>query len=280
MSFWTCLAASTSSVPAGTSTFTPSIVTVAIFFSGILLLASRVRLDVFAEVTLEAFHDRAEERFDRIAERTQVESGDLVRDVDQHFDVAGHAFAFQDALEHQLEPVAAFTARRALPTRFMREETHQCQRSFYEIGRIVEDDDGARAQHRSVFGHVLVIVRDVEMLFEQTSRAAAARLHRQEFASVAQTAGAVIDQLTQRRSERNFIVAGFLHVSANGNDLVTLGFLGTDARKPLRAVAKNRHQIRQRFRVVHDGRFSVQPLDGWERRLETRFAAFTLERAE
>src|SRR5579872_4215503 len=241
MSFWTCLAASTSSVPAGTSTFTPSIVTVAIFFSGILLLARRVSLDVFAEMTFEALHDGAKKRFDRISERTQVESGDLVRDVDQHLDVARHAFAFQDALEHEFQPVAAFTARRALTARFMREETHERKRSLDEIGRIVEDDDGARAEHRAVLGHVLVIVRHVEMLFEETGRAAAARLHRQEFASVAQTAGAIVDQLTQRRSERNFVIARLLHVAADGDDLVPLRFLGADARKPLRAVAQNRH---------------------------------------
>ncbi len=117
------------------------------------------------------------------------------------------------------------------------------------------------------------------MLFEDARRRAAARLYRHKRASRPQSARQ-LDDLAHRRAQGNLVVAGPLHVSRDGNDLIAFAALRTDRREPVGAAFENRHEIGERLDVVDDRRHAVEPLDRRKRRLQPRLAALALERVE
>ncbi len=85
--------------------------------------------------------------------------------------------------------MAALAARRALTARFVREEPDQRVRRFDEIRRVVEEDDGARTEHRPVGGHRVEVIRKIEVLLEKARGRTAAGLHRDDLAPDARAAG-------------------------------------------------------------------------------------------
>src|ERR1044071_4985130 len=88
----------------------------------------------------------------------------------------------------------------------------------------------------------------------------------------------VVDQLTERRVHRRFVHARLLYVTADAEQLGAAVLLWTELGEPLRAVEDDQRHVAERFDVVHRGRAVVQPLDGWERRLQPRLRARPCER--
>src|SRR5579872_49246 len=168
-------AASTSSVPLGTCTCTPSIVTVTKStlpprYVAVHSCFHRFANDPRLELLGEALEDRQQKRFDGIAERTQIDAGDLMADAVEHLDVRLKAVTFDEAMQHGLEPVTALAARRALAARLVCEEPREVVRRADEIRRVVHDDHRAGTEHRSGFGERFVVVRQIQMLLENACR--------------------------------------------------------------------------------------------------------------
>src|SRR5579883_1789165 len=224
-------------------------------------------------------HDRAQERLDRIAERTQVDPRQLVPYALENLDIGFESFSREDAFERRLEPMPSLAAGRALTARFVREETDESVGGLDKIRRLVEHDHRARAEHRPRLGERLVVVREIQVLLEKAGGRSASRLNGDAFTSVAHPPGD-LDQLADRRPERDFIVAGLVDVAADRDDLITRRTLRPDGLEPVGAVLEDVWKIGEGLDVVDDGRFLIKAFDRRERRLETRFAAPALERIQ
>src|SRR5690242_9264782 len=119
------------------------------------LLVRDMVLELGAEVRDEALHRQR----GRVAECADRASLDVVRDVRQHVEVLGATVAVLDAIDHPPHPAGALATRRALAARLFEVEVRQAQQALHHAPRLVEDDDGARAEHRAGLGDRVVIHR-------------------------------------------------------------------------------------------------------------------------
>src|SRR5262245_42887113 len=124
--------ASMTLVPASTSTVRSLIVTLGTLLGSVLEIAvlgerapplADVRLDLLGE----ALHQRFHGSHGRVAQRAQRVAADVAGHGLQEHGVALASLAVLDALEHQLHPVRALAAGRALAARFMVEELGQAR---------------------------------------------------------------------------------------------------------------------------------------------------------
>src|SRR5690242_21104829 len=120
------------------------------------LLVRDVVLELAAEMLDEALHRQR----GSVAERADRAPLDVVGDVRQHVEVLGPAVAVLDAIDHAPHPAGALAAGRALAARFLEVEVRQPQQALHHATRLVEHDDGARAEHRAGLGDRVVIHRE------------------------------------------------------------------------------------------------------------------------
>src|SRR5207247_5774576 len=157
----TFLAASTTSVPSGTVTRGPSIVSVTIggpFGSGSgtgghpvrrALVSERVLLVLAAE-PLHRGHDHPARR---VAEAAQAATAlQALLDAVQDLQVDLAAGAGQDAIEGPHRPVAADAAGRALAARLVRVEAQAPVARAHDAVRVAHADHPAGARHRADAG--------------------------------------------------------------------------------------------------------------------------------
>ena len=109
--------------------------------------------------------------------------------------------------EHLHQPPRALAARRALAAGLVLVELGPPQHGSHDAGRLVEDLQGAGAEHRAGRADGLEVERHVEVLVgEQRGRGAAGRPELQ-LVAVADAAREV-DQLAQGDAQRGFVLAG------------------------------------------------------------------------
>src|SRR4051812_6453265 len=82
-----------------------------------------------------------------VAERAQRLARDVVADAHQEIDVAHLSFAAVDAGKNLVEPVAAFTTRRALAARLVLVKVEKVAGRPDHAGGLVHHDDAGRSQH-------------------------------------------------------------------------------------------------------------------------------------
>src|SRR5687767_6153955 len=134
--------ASITLVPASTSTVRSLIVTlgtllssvleVPVFREGAAALAD-VRLDLFGE----ALHQRLDGAHGRVAQRAQRVAADVAGHGLEEHGVALAPLAVLETLEHQLHPVRALAARRALSAGLVVEELGQARHGAHHADRLV-----------------------------------------------------------------------------------------------------------------------------------------------
>src|SRR5690606_5205621 len=135
-------------------------------------LPGDVRLELLAE-ELDAGRDG---RRRAVAERAERAAQDVVADVHERVEVLERALAVLDAVQHELHPVGALAARRALAAGLVRVELRPPRDRAHHARRLVEDLQRARAEHRPGLADRLVVERHVEVLLgEQRGRGAAGR---------------------------------------------------------------------------------------------------------
>ena len=108
----------------------------------------------------------------------------------------------------------------------------------------------------------------------------AARDHRFQLAAARDASADVVDELAQRRAERELVVPGPLDVPGDGVDDGAGRSLGAELRVPGAALLDDDRDRGQGLDVVDQRRRGVQPRDRRERRPRPRLAAVTLERLE
>src|SRR6186713_489123 len=115
-----------------------------------------VILELIAEVLHEALHGPRR----GVAERADRVTLDLVRDVDEHVELLLATLPALDATDDAVHPARAFAAGRALPAGLGVVEARDALENPHHAGRLVHDDDGARAERRSGRTHRVVVHRD------------------------------------------------------------------------------------------------------------------------
>src|SRR6185503_1609798 len=114
---------------------------------------SDVILELVAEVLDEALHGPG----GCVAEGADRVAFDLVRDVHQHVELLLASLAALDAADHAIHPAGSFATRRALSARLRIVEAGDALQHAYHAGRLVHDDDRARAERRSGGAHGVVV---------------------------------------------------------------------------------------------------------------------------
>ncbi len=168
----------------------------------------------------------------------------------------------------------------ALAARLMGVELGHLHRHLEHGVRVVDDDDRARAEHRSRLGHAVEVVGEVEIVPGQHRCARAAREPELDLAALGRPAGQAVDDLPRRGAELDLVVARPLHVAGHRHQLGAGRGLGAELGVLLAAHPEDVGNGGQRLDVVDQRRAVVQALDGGEGRLQARVAALALERVE
>ena len=163
----------------------------------------------------------------------------------------------------------------------MRIELRESHDLIDHVGRIVEHDHATGAEHRAFSDDALVIEQAVLGLFasEDRHRRAAGDARFQRPAG-GRTAAHVVDQILERETERDFVIAGPLHVAAHREELgpCALGIRQAQRFVPGRAALDDVGDGRKRLDVVDRGREAEQSGGRRERRLDPGIAALALDR--
>src|ERR1700733_252125 len=231
-----CLAASTSIMPSGARTSRPSIVSWMMFSGGrgmaggflVHREGSRVlvrdpdrdhvryirplgaltrRFDLGFQLRTELLDHRANRHRHRVAEHTQAVADDLLLDRGHDVEVHRSGLAGLDPVDHLDRPVRALAARHALAARLVRVELRDLLGHLEHRVRVVDDDHGARADHRSRLGHRVEVVGDVEVILRHDRRARAAREPELDLTPLWRPTGEVVDELPRRDAELGIVVS-------------------------------------------------------------------------
>src|SRR5690606_38892254 len=160
---------------------------------GIMRIAIDARLDFRTEVADQALYRPRR----RIAECADRMTFDLLRDLEQHVDLALLGITRHHALHHPPHPARAFTAGRALTAAFMLEEGGQPGNCADDIRRLVHDDHRSRPEGRLLVSHTVEIHDRVFHVLATDNRTggAAGNDSHQVVPAAADTAGMLFDQL-------------------------------------------------------------------------------------
>ena len=219
----TCSAARITSVPGGTLTWTPSMVSVtrSVFSTSAVRHAEapsaaktveatgsngqpplRQVLEVLVAEVLDRARDRAGRAVTQGAERA---AQDVVALVEQEVEVGLAADALLEVGQGLHQPPGALAARRALAARLVLVELGPAQHRPDHAGGLVEDLQGAGAEHRPGRADRLEVEGDVEVLGGQDRRGGPARRPELQLVALADAAGQV-DQGAQGDAQRRFVL--------------------------------------------------------------------------
>ena len=89
-----------------------------------------------------------------------------------------------------------------------------------------------------------------------------------------------VDQFAEGGAEGKFIIARFLHVAAEAEDLGAGALVCSEGAKPIRALLDDERYIGQRFHIVDHGGLTIKTKGGRKGRAQTRLAQLALQRFE
>lgn len=174
----------------------------------------------------------------------------------------------------------ALTARRALAAALLPEELLIHAQEVEHARALVDDEHAARADHDAGRAQVLVGVRRVEDAVVRNLSRGAAKLDQPDLAVVLDAAGKLVEDLADRRAERDLKDARVVDIARHADELranrLTAAARGVDA---LIVEQQMRHE-RECLDVVEAGRPREDAADLDERRLHARAPRLALDRAD
>ena len=195
--------------------------------------------------------------------------------------------AFAQALHHSPHPAGALAARRALAAALMLVEIADPTDRADDVGRLVHDDDGRRAEAGAKRLQPIEIHRRVEDLLgrHQRNRRSAGNYGQQitEIVWVLAAPNAVAmaaDQLAKADAHRFLDDAGRVHMARQLEQLGAFVLRIADAREPLGAAPQDRRHDRDALDIVDGRRAAVEARACRERRLQPRLALLALKAFE
>ena len=185
-----------------------------------------------------------------------------------------------DAPHHPVHPAGPLAARGALPARLHVVKARDPLRHPHHARGVVHDHDRPGAEHRARRPDGVVVHVDVhhELAREHRHRRAP-RDHRLQAPPVAHPAGHR-EELAKGGAEGDLEVARAVDVTGDGEHLGPARVLDPERPEPLRPVAQDRRNGRERLGIVDGGRPAVEPGIGGERGLEAGHPLLALERLE
>ena len=169
--------------------------------------------------------------------------------------------------EHLVRAAQPDPAGKALAAALGGAEVQQVRGERPHVGRFVEGDDPAVAEHAADRLELLEIERRVELRRGQDAAQRAADLQRLDRVAVDEAAGDVLAQLAHRRAEGHLVDARPREALVEAHELGARGrAVGAERRVERRARARHERDVAQRLDVVDDRRQAVQPALGGKRR--------------
>ena len=193
-----------------------------------------------------------------VTESAERLAADVRRDTRQQIEIAHLAFAALDLAQNLVQPVRAFAARRALSAGFVTVEMQQVFGKPDHARRVVEHDDGGRAEERAGLLDGVETGLRVELIGHQDRHRRSAGDDGLQRSPLADATRKAFDQLPERDVHRRFIHARAPHVSADAVQLRSAVLLGSECGVPLGAAAHDERDVAERLDVVHGGRFAVE----------------------
>ena len=230
--------------------------------------------DVLIAEETDGGQDRVRSRLTKAAECVLL---DVIGELFELVDVFQGAFAFGDAVEDLEHSSGTDTAGRTFTAGLVDGELQEELRDVDHAVVFVHDDESAGTHDGSDLGEVLIVHLDVDVRCGDTAAGRAAGLRRFEFLAVRDTAADFFDDGAKGGAHRDLDEAGVLDLAAEGEDLGTLGLLGTHGREPFRTVDDDLGDVRPGLNVVQDGRALEQTLFGRERRTGTGLTAVAFD---
>src|ERR1700733_6592193 len=213
-----------------------------------------------------------------VAERAEGAPEHVFRQLVDQRNVFLSAGTCVEAVEHFLEPRRAFAAGDAPAAGFVRIEMHDAAGNVHHAGIFIHDHGAARAEHRADLGDRVEVHGDVDLVGGKQRAGAAARNHGFQFLAASDAARDFIDQLAQRKTKRELVNAGTIHVAGNRIEARAAVFRRAQAGAPFPAFENDGGNGAERFGVVDHRGTAVQADDGGEWRLDARVTALALER--
>src|SRR5919201_1127295 len=120
-------------------------------------------VDVTLELVAEAIDVARDGHRRRVAQRAQAMAEDSVADVEQQIELALLGPPVLDLAQQLHHPTRALAAGRALAARLVHVELGDTQAELHHAASIVDDDHGARAEHRADGRHRVEVERRVDL---------------------------------------------------------------------------------------------------------------------
>src|SRR5215217_4776823 len=287
-----CSAARITSVPGGTSSSWPSMVTFTVVgLSGIGLLVgangdarpregAAAAADVLVELVAEELQSGDDGAGRPVAEGAEGAPEDRVADVLQGVHVVGLALARLEAAEDLAHPVGALPAGGALAAGLMGVELGEVQARPDHADVLGEDHHRGRAEQAAGAGDALEVHRGVQVVAGQHRGGAPPWGPGLEGLAVAHAAGRAHDDLAGGHAEGELEVPRVDDVAGDAEQLGAGRLLRAHGAEPVDALADDPGHGGDRLDVVDRGRGPVQALDGREGGAQLGLAALALERGQ
>src|SRR5215212_5660873 len=286
-------AARMTSVPGGTSSSVPSMVTLTVvgLSSDIGLLVGadgdagpRERAAAAADVLVELVAEELQGGDDRagrpVAEGAERAPEDRVADVLEGVHVLSAALAGLQPAEDLAHPVGALPARGALAAGLVGVELGEVEAGPDDADVLGEDHHRGRAEEAAGAGDALEVHGGVQVVGGQHRGRGPARGPGLEGLAVAQSAGRAHDDLAGGHAQGVLVVARADDVAGDAEQLGPGRLLGAHGAEPVDALADDPGHGGDRLDVVDGGWRPVQALDGRERRAQLGLAALALQRRQ
>src|SRR5713226_5231445 len=277
----TSLAASTTSVPAGTAILWPSMVT---FTSGMYerrLHGADVVEAVLLVLVVEVPHRRFDHPAGRVAEAAQAAAVlQAFRHAFEDAELDLRALAGEDAFVRADGPIAADATGRALAAGLEGVEAQQSRRCFDDAVRVVHDDDPARTAHGAKGFEPVEVGRGVEHRAGENLRRRPTGPEHLDGSAGEGSAGQFLDDVPVRDPDLDLEVAGLLDIAAHRDHARAFGLLGASLGVLGAAVPHDPRHGRQGLDVVDRGRHAPGALHSRERRPRAWLRPLAFERLE
>jgi len=242
----------------------------------------RVLLDAGLKLGPEVPDEALDGPRERLAQRADGVSLDLLGQLQEHVDLALARLAALQALHDLRGPLAALAAGGALSAALVLVELGQAGDGAHDVGGLVHDDDGGRAETRlGVFERVKVhdlVVADV--LREDRGRGATGDHGQQVVPSAADTTAVALDQLAKGDGHLLLDGARVVNVAGDAEELGTRIALTAERGEPARAATHDGRRHRDRLDVGDGAGAAEQTDSGRKWGLQARLAGLALERLD
>ena len=160
------------------------------------------------------------------------------------------SLALCDLLQDLQHPPCAHPAGCTLAAGFIYRKLQEELGDIYHTGILIHDDKSAGSHHGADGDQIVIVYGHVKVLCRDTSAGRAAGLGCLELLTLGDAAADLLHDLPQGGSHGDLHQSCVVYLSAQGEDLGSLGLLGSHGGEPLRSVEDDLGNIGKRLYVI------------------------------